>query len=345
VPSSLERAKELLQTTVRMFYESRHAVVLDYVITMSLLSDDGLAERMHCQQKDAHRLMAVLRDDRLIRTESRVETRGIDAKPLTRTYMYIDYKQAVRTIKWRLERMREASEARLRADLEKRGYKCRQCGRHWSPLDVHTLHCGADGFLCDICGLVLDLDEDNLSANKKPQELHVQLMECVAPLVHILRQIKMEELPIVNPSDLISKQKKEVVLSGMASSSSDDKASDLSLPGKLDIGVVVELPEEAEKEANQKREAPHWYTHSTVTGERLDGKSLGIEEPPMKKSKSVEIVFDDAGDLQQDNQENPIVKVRGIEKLFSEVTEEDKRMMTSEEYEEYFEHFLRIQGQ
>ncbi len=345
--SSLEQAKELLQTTVRMFYEARHAVVLDYVISMSVLPDDALAERLHCQQKDAHRLMAALRDDRLIRTESRIETRGLDTKPFTRTYMYIDYKQSVRTIKWRLERMREASEARLRADLEKRGYKCKQCGKHWSPLDVHSLRCKAEGFLCDNCDLVLDIDEDTSSVSKKPQELHVQLMENIAPLVNILRQIKVDELPNANPSELISKQKKEVVLSTVPTSPPiEDKTSDLSLPVKLDMGVVVELPEEAEHDAEQRREMPHWYTHSTVTGERLDGGSPRTEEPPVKKSRSVEIVFDDASaDMLQENQENPKVKVRGVEKLFSNVTEEDKRMMTSEEYEQYFDHFLRIQGQ
>lgn len=366
---------ELLRHVSRLFHDPKHTVCLDYIIRMRCIADDALAERLHCQLKDVHRILAVLRDDKMIKVESRQEGAGGGSAPVTsssaqnskmgttRMYSFVDLRQAVRAIRWRLEKMREASEARLRADLERKGYKCGQCGKRWSPLDVQSLTVSVDGFQCDNCDLtvVTDDEEDDpktattmATVKKRPQELHVQLMDTVAPLVLILKRINIDDLPIVRFTELMKS------VNTLQTTKNTDDNTPLKTPAALEIGVTVELDSDP-SQGTTKHDLPVWYTHSTVTGEKLvdkqsrdfspfDSNALDDadkEEPPNKKSRSVEIVFGDFDDIPSPHTQDtdPTILVRGVEKPFSVVTEEDKRMMTSEEYERYFEHYLRIQGQ
>lgn len=330
---------------------------MDYLLMQGALSapyvltDEHLAVLLHCQLKQVHRLVGYLRSERLLRmgqytvsSTSSASSNSKSDKPINKTYIYIDYKQAVSMIRWRLDKMRMASEARLREDLERKGYKCGQCGHKWSPLEVHHLKSSDSGFICDNCEIEL-IDDDssahdkNMHNAKKPTEFHSLLMDTLSPIVALLRKIKVDEIPTFNANELIRR----------LDNKQESPAPAPSPTPPNQVGVSVELPlENQPSNPSTSVSLPIWHTHSTVTGERIkdDAKrTLESLESPVKRQKSIEIVFD-ADDNQSDdgNDEDVVVSVQGVNKRFAEITEDDKRMMTSDEYERYFDHYLAIQG-
>lgn len=69
---------------------------------------------MQCLIKDVNKIAAKLREDRLIKTISRQETREYDGRLFHRTYYYIDFGIFADVVKYRLYLMRKTLEERIK---------------------------------------------------------------------------------------------------------------------------------------------------------------------------------------------------------------------------------------
>lgn len=69
---------------------------------------------MQLQVKDVAKLAAKLREDRLIKSESRLESKEYDDRTYTRTYYYIDFAYFADVVKYRLHMMRKTLEDRIK---------------------------------------------------------------------------------------------------------------------------------------------------------------------------------------------------------------------------------------
>ncbi|CAI4212156.1 unnamed protein product [Parascedosporium putredinis] len=98
----MDLAQTLLKMVMRAFYDTRQIIAVDAVITHSCLRDDELAYLASLNTKDLHKLVAKLKEERLLHQFNRPEMREGQARPITRIYYYIDYRQTIDAIKWRV---------------------------------------------------------------------------------------------------------------------------------------------------------------------------------------------------------------------------------------------------
>ncbi|KKF96125.1 Transcription initiation factor IIE subunit alpha [Ceratocystis platani] len=87
----MDLAQNLVRMVTRAFYETRHIIIVDAVITHSALRDNDLAYIMSMNIKDLHKLVGKLLEERLIHKFGRPELREGQTRPVTQTYYYIDY--------------------------------------------------------------------------------------------------------------------------------------------------------------------------------------------------------------------------------------------------------------
>lgn len=73
------------------------------------MPDDVIIDRMQIIIRDFNRVVAKLQQDRLVKCEARQQPRA-DEKLITRNYLYIDYKQFVDVVKFRIFKMRQSVE-------------------------------------------------------------------------------------------------------------------------------------------------------------------------------------------------------------------------------------------
>ena len=100
----MDVAKTLVRCVMRAFYSTQENLVIDALIMHSALRDDDLAYLMKMNLKDLHKLCAALRDSRFLVVHSRPEMQEGKTRPVSRTYYYIDYRQTIDAIKWRVHK-------------------------------------------------------------------------------------------------------------------------------------------------------------------------------------------------------------------------------------------------
>lgn len=104
-PTGLELVQLLLRRICRGFYSARHSILLDIVLRHSAIRDDHLALMMGLQNQEARKICGRLREDRLLTLHTRPEMKIGHTRPINRTYYYIDYRDAVDSIKYRIHRL------------------------------------------------------------------------------------------------------------------------------------------------------------------------------------------------------------------------------------------------
>jgi transcription initiation factor TFIIE subunit alpha len=128
---------ELVRRVVRKFYEPHHVVITDILLRSTLLYDTELCERMKMLAKEFNRLVLRLKEDRIIKHETKVENRE-DNRQILRTVYYINYAEVRDVIKYKIFMMTRTLESSMRmAHME--GYVCTECNREYSSLDAQSL--------------------------------------------------------------------------------------------------------------------------------------------------------------------------------------------------------------
>lgn len=289
----MDLAQTLVRSVVRAFYDpkevdTRHIVIVDALITHSALRDDDLSYLMAQNTKDMSKICANLQADRFIHQHVRQELREGQQKATSRRYYYIDYRQAIDAIKWRVYHLDKSVQGGTVPAAEKKEYFCTLCKSDWTAMEVLD-NMGAEGFLCHRCGNVLVHDPERQSGgHEKSTRLNSQLKF----ITDLLPQLDSVEVPN-NTFETALAAARPVVRDATnqvaASVVVDNADKPTAVRGMADTGpksiainiTAVDGPSEVEKEADKARKdkiaeqnaLPAWHTTSTVTGISYDGNA------------------------------------------------------------------------
>lgn len=287
---AMDLAQTLVRSVVRAFYDprevdTRHIVIVDALITHSALRDDDLSYLMAQNTKDMTKICANLQADRFIHQHVRAELREGQQKATSRKYYYIDYRQAIDAIKWRVYHLDKSVQGNAVPAAEKKEYFCTLCKSDWTAMEVLD-NTSEKGFLCHRCGSVLIHDPERQSGG---HEQSTRLNNQLKFITDLLPQLDSVEIPNntfetaleaarpvvrdatnqVAPSVVVESSDKPTAVRGMTDTG----------PKSIAISITATNgPSDAEKDAERARKEkiaqqnalPSWHTSSTVTGISYD---------------------------------------------------------------------------
>ncbi|KAI1172317.1 hypothetical protein F4777DRAFT_582087 [Nemania sp. FL0916] len=290
----MDLAQQLVRSVARTFLNSptidtRHVLIVDALIIHSALRDDDLSYLMSMNLKDLHRICARLRDERLLQVHVRPELREGQQRPTNRTYYYIDYRQAIDAIKWRVYHLDKAVQGNAKPASEKKEYFCSRCKAEWTQMEVLDKVDPVRGFTCHRCDNILVFDpEREAGGHEHSTKLNNQLRFITDTLPKLDAMVVPENTfdtayaaarPVIRdatnqaaPSIVVESMAKPTAVKGMANTGPQSIAVDIT---------ELEGPTEAEKKAEQERKEkiaqsnalPAWHLQSTVTGASYGGAS------------------------------------------------------------------------
>ncbi|KAI1313098.1 hypothetical protein F5Y03DRAFT_381290 [Xylaria venustula] len=297
----MDLAQQLVRSVARTFLNSpdidtRHVLIVDALVIHSALRDDDLSYLMSMNLKDLHRICAKLRDERLLQVHVRPELREGQQRPTNRTYYYIDYRQAIDAIKWRVYHLDKAVQGNAKPASEKKEYFCRRCRAEWTQMEVLDKVDPIRGFICHRCDDVLVFDpEREAGGHEQSTKLNNQLrfitnmlpkLDAVVVPENTFETAHAVARPVVRditnqaaPSIVVESIAKPTAVKGMANTGPQSIAVDIT---------ELEGPTEAEKKAEQERKEkiaqsnalPSWHLQSTVTG----ASYVGANSLPVTKA-------------------------------------------------------------
>ncbi|KAI0115476.1 hypothetical protein GGR51DRAFT_407737 [Nemania sp. FL0031] len=299
----MDLAQQLVRSVARTFFNSpnidtRHVLIVDALIIHSALRDDDLSYLMSMNLKDLHRICAKLREERLLQVHVRPELREGQQRPTNRTYYYIDYRQAIDAIKWRVYHLDKAVQGNAKPASEKKEYFCRRCRAEWTQMEVLDKIDPVRGFICHRCDDVLVFDpEREAGGHEHSTKLNNQLRFITDTLPKLDAMVVPENTfetahaaarPVVRdatnqaaPSIVVDGEAKPTAVKGMKNTGPQSIAVDIT---------ELEGPTEAEKQAEKERKEkiaqsnalPAWHLQSTVTGASYTGAA------PLPTTKTID---------------------------------------------------------
>lgn len=127
--------RDLIKTVVRTFYEPHHAVITDILLENVLLSDSDFCSRMKMLNREFNRLIVRLKDDRLIKSDIKVEVKE-DNKQILRTVYFFNHAEVRDVIKYKIFKMTKALEVK-KIPVDEAFY-CPTCEKSFSALDAQA---------------------------------------------------------------------------------------------------------------------------------------------------------------------------------------------------------------
>ncbi|KAJ8656668.1 hypothetical protein O0I10_007747 [Lichtheimia ornata] len=289
--------KALVARVARAFYEPKYIVILDELNNAPPNSngvrEEDLVMALKMAPRDVHRICGKLKQDRLLKMATRMEARKQDQRPVPKTYYYLDYKEFVDVVKWKMYKMQTIVRDNLRTQSENKGYICPNCSRKFTPLDAIALSGGDGLFHCDMCSSVLE-ENDNAENVQDSQQVLTRLQEQSQPIISLLKQTDS----LVIPASYIFKP--SAASKGTNGHARDDHelaiAQDTGA-GQGEIIVDLQMDNEAarrqkQQEAEEKRQQnmlPVWHQRSTVS-DALASTSEVVEE---KKNEDEDEMFEE----------------------------------------------------
>jgi len=279
--------KKLLKLVVRSFYEPHHIVIMDILLENVLLSDTEFCARMKMLSREFNRLIIRLKDDRLIKSDIKVETKE-DNKQILKNVYFINYAEARDVIKYKIFKMTKALDVKKVSENE--AFFCETCERYFSTLDAQALVEDYQ-FKCIFCKN--ELQECTHKSNEGTLDLR-ELLYVLNEIIVLLKAAESYEIPSMDYFQVLELKKEKLV-----EDANEPKAEDRN----LELSTVD----------NEKEDVDFYVAPATSFPEAED----------------------------ETRRINETTTVNGVEKAFSDVTEEDKELMTEDEYIRYFEIYSR----
>jgi transcription initiation factor TFIIE subunit alpha len=188
-----DAARDLIRTAVRTFYGTKHILVIDALMTHSVLHAEDLGILLSSQPKDVRRLVGPLRASRILWTHSRNEAKIGSTRGVVREYYFIPFHAAIDAIKYRVMKLTKRVEELYQQDTVRKDWRCPHCKAEWEELEVlHNL--GPEGFECLRCGTLLERTEqaaEPTGGHEKIKRLNVQLKR----LQDLIETVDQLEIP------------------------------------------------------------------------------------------------------------------------------------------------------
>ncbi|GEM07381.1 transcription initiation factor TFIIE subunit alpha [Rhodotorula toruloides] len=272
--TGLDTAKLLLQKVVRGFYGPRQAILVDQLVKKEVFPADELSKRLGMQVKDVTQIAHRLIEDQLVQIHRRSEMRENGAmKALQRGYYYLDYSRATDVIKWRMYKIQQTVDVKLRNELDAQGYVCPLCKATYTPLDAASLIDPFRNILaCSVCQTELvdkENEEDVLGKKERMQRLNKQSKT----IVDLLKKLEQAELPRFNVEAYLAIHGPALGVTAAAAAEANGTATPAAAVVKIHMaGDDDEAKEKArrEREVEEKRAQnalPSWIAQSTISAD------------------------------------------------------------------------------
>ncbi|KAI1079272.1 hypothetical protein F5B20DRAFT_544248 [Whalleya microplaca] len=353
----MELAQTLVRSVARAFYTSdtddqRFVLVVDALVLHSALRDDDLGQLIRLNNKDTHRLCGKLRDERFLVIHQRQELREGQQKPSSRTYYYIDYRQAIDAIKWRVFQLDKSVQGEAVPSQEKKEYFCPRCKAEWTQMEVLDNMDPVHGFKCHRCDTILKFDPDRQAGgHEQSTRLNNQLRFITEMLPKLdavtipnidfetalasARPIVRDATNQVKASHVVDNPLKPTAVRGLANTG----------PTSINLSITdSDGPTEAEKEAERARKAksaaanelPEWHSKSTISGVAYSGNGSTPAVPEVEED--VKDVLEPKQDTENSAIDDPEfwnrIKAEQDEKARREAEEEEEEEEDDDEDEE-----------
>ena len=202
--------KALIRFVMRTFYDIPKSLVIEYIYHDERIKQQDLAERLHLEPKLIRSYIQEFKRDKFIIEDHRLESNdGTRGRRTQDEYYYkIDTTAFINVVKYRLINMQSYVESLERQQTYKQSnYKCEQCGKEYTELDVGRLFdTNQNTLICWICdGNVHEDVEMKETTTTDEQMANMTLFsEQMKPLFQILMridEIMSKEQQSRNPSD------------------------------------------------------------------------------------------------------------------------------------------------
>lgn len=209
------------------------------------------------------------------------------ARPITRIYYYIDYRQTIDAIKWRVYNITKDIQGTTVPASEKKEYFCGRCKSEWTQMEVLD-NFGPEGFVCHRCGHALRHDLDRNSAGHEQSTRLNNQFKFVTDLLQQIDQVHIPdntfEVALGNARPVIRDSSnpgirsvpvdiggnRPTAVKGLANTGPKSMAVSISAAdGLTEADKAAEIARR-EKIAEQNA-LPAWMSNSTITGESFSG--------------------------------------------------------------------------
>lgn len=194
---------KLIKKVVRKFYEPHHVVITDILLKKTLLYDTELCERMKMLSKEVNRLVIRLKEDKIIKYETKVENKE-DNGQILRTVYYINHAEVRDVIKYKIFKMTKNLENSIKM-AQTEGYMCMECGKEYSSLDAQSLMENYV-FKCEDC-------KGDLVENKKDRSvdcmMYSNLMSELDDIVLLLKETDKFSIPSMDYFQVLQMKKEK----------------------------------------------------------------------------------------------------------------------------------------
>ncbi|KAJ1033831.1 hypothetical protein NDA16_000041 [Ustilago loliicola] len=297
----LSTIRRMAQIVARIFYEDRHIVLMDQLVSITVLPADVLAHRLGIQVKELAALSSKLLEDKLICTFRRNEIRDvITNRSVPRTYYYLDFKLFLDVTKWRMMSIRKKIDTRLRNELDNKGYVCPRCKKSYSTLEVaHLLDIFRNVFVCETPGCSTELvDNEEAEDVKRSKDSLMRFNEQLSTLLGGLRRTEGITLPPLDVGAWLTKHAASQPWFTTRSEDAGSAPSSATVNGapalQVDLASNDPAAEAARRLAKQKAEdeqrkqnaLPAWHLASTVSGEQT---ALGRKQQRLQTSNGFDV--------------------------------------------------------
>ncbi|KAJ2322235.1 hypothetical protein IWW51_000542 [Coemansia sp. RSA 2702] len=302
----LEIVRRLVDVVARTFYEDKHVLALDYLNRYEIARIDVLAKYLHVKNKEAFQIYKYLAEHRLVKVVMRADAPTDNTMYLRRSgqsYYYIDYKQFVDVVKWRMYKLKEQVRMNMDKEQQNLGYDCVRCVRRFAILEAVSLRDPATGvFRCDYCGDEL-VDHTSLELAQESQKEFSRIMDKFNPIIDLLR--KTESITLPAPTPLSKVPVPDIAAMDAEADGKGRMGGNKGLGIARDTGAasgdtVIEFaPDLSPKEAARIREAelekklrqnalPAWHIWSSVSGVQMVPDQKITPEAALKHRRYVE---------------------------------------------------------
>lgn len=225
--------------------------------------------------------------DRQTRQEQRPDRPG--ARASNRTWYYINYRQTIDAIKWRVYTIDKEVQGTIVQTNEKKEYFCNHCKAEWTAMEVLD-NVGPSGFLCHRCGHTLKFEADRTAGgHEQSTRLNDQFKFITEQLRHI-DQVHVPECDFdrafakARPVERDATHQRIETIAVDGSGDRPMAVKGLTNTGPQSIAVNIsasEGPSQAEQEAERARKEqavkqnalPSFFEYSTVSGESFSGNN------------------------------------------------------------------------
>ncbi|KAI5480459.1 transcription initiation factor TFIIE subunit alpha [Pseudohyphozyma bogoriensis] len=269
----IDTAKTLIQRVSRAFYGPKQSIVLDQLIRREAFRDDELATRVGMKTNDVAKIIVTLIEDQIISVHRRQELREGAPKAQQRTYYFMDYSHATDVIKWRMWKIQNTIDVKLRNELESQGYVCPQCRKSFSTLDANMLvDPYRGGLYCDVCDTEVR-DNENEEEVRGSKDRMKRLVEQTGTIRDLLKKMDDFVLPRFDVA-------KWLELNGPAGTIATADTGAVTPQGAVRIQLAGDDDEaimkaQREADAAKKRsenQLPSWIAQSTISGDKAQAQ-------------------------------------------------------------------------